>query len=275
MGNLIYLDGALGTQIWKKTGESQPVWIYNILQPDVVREVAAEYVAAGSDIIYSNTFSANRIAVEYSSDYSVEEVVSAGVRLAKEATEGTDVKVALSIGPLTELMEPYGDLTEEEVADIYNEMFEPGIKAGADLIVLETFIDLSMLCVAAQEAKKYGVPVLCSMSFEAVGRTMFGNSVEDVISELSDIGVDAVGLNCSLGPDIAVPIIKTFAQNTDLPILFKPNAGKPIVSADGTTENPYSKEDFARDVAEALPLVTYIGGCCGTDPSYIEFLKNN
>ena len=111
MSKLIFLDGASGTQIWKKTGETKPVWMYNILRPDVISEVADEYIAAGSDIIYANTFGANRIAVDYFGDYTVEEVVSAGVRIAKEAAEGTDVKVALSIGPLTELMEPLGDLT--------------------------------------------------------------------------------------------------------------------------------------------------------------------
>ena len=273
MSNLTFLDGAFGTRIWDKTGESKPVWMYNILRPDVIREVTEEYVAAGAQIVQANTFGANRISVEKSSDYSVEEVVTAAVRIAKEAVQGTDVKISLSAGPLTEMMDPYGDLEEEEVAEIYDEMFRAGVGEGADLIQLETFMDLEMLRVAATEAKKYGVPVLCTMSFEESGRTMFGNSVEDMAEELGELGVDGIGLNCSLGPDKAVPIMKQFAEATDLPLVFKPNAGLPVMDADGNMVNPYTKEDFAREVAEAVPFLSYLGGCCGTDPTYIALLK--
>ena len=102
---------------------------------------------------------------------------------------------------------------------------------------------------------------------------MFGNSVDDVIEELTPLGIDAVGLNCSLGPDLAVPIIKEFSEKTDLPIIFKPNAGKPILSADGTTVTAYSAQQFAEDVKPALGYVDYIGGCCGSDSSYIREIK--
>ena len=102
---------------------------------------------------------------------------------------------------------------------------------------------------------------------------MFGNAVEDIAKELKDAGVDAVGLNCSLGPDKAAPIIKQFAEATDLPLVFKPNAGLPVMREDGTMENPYTKEDFVQEVKEVIPLVSYIGGCCGTDPSYIALLR--
>ena len=246
---------------------------YNILRPDVIREVTEEYVAAGAQIVQANTFGANRISVEKSSDYSVEEVVKAAVRIARQAVQGTSVKVGLSAGPLTVMMEPYGDLEEDEVAEIYDQMFRAGIEEGADLIQLETFIDLNMLCVAAKEAKKYGIPVLCTMSFEESGRTIFGNSVEDMVEELGDIGVDGIGLNCSLGPDKAAPIMKQFADATDMPLVFKPNAGLPVMDADGNMVNPYTKEDFADEIADVVPLLTYVGGCCGTDPSYIALLK--
>lgn len=102
---------------------------------------------------------------------------------------------------------------------------------------------------------------------------MFGNSVEDMAEELGELGVDGIGLNCSLGPDKAVPIMKQFAEATDLPLVFKPNAGLPVMDADGNMVNPYTKEDFAREVAEAVPFLSYLGGCCGTDPSYIALLK--
>jgi len=171
------------------------------------------------------------------------------------------------------MMEPYGDLTEEEVEEIYREQIGAGMSEDPDFIVLETFMDLEMLKVAVSVAKSYGVPVLCTMTFEARGRTMMGNRVEDIAEELSDLGVDGVGINCSLGPVDAVPIIREFAEHTDLPLGFKPNAGKPVLAEDGSVISPYSATDFADDVTPVLDLVTYLGGCCGSDPDYIRELK--
>ena len=270
------LDGAVGTELWAKAEKNgwkkEPVWKYNIDHPQIVAELAREYADAGSDIILSNTFGANAPSVQKSSSYSVSEVVSAGVKIAKEAVGGRGIRVGLDAGPLSELMEPYGDLTEEEVAEIYAEMFEAGVGAGADLIFLETFIDLAMLRVAAEEAKKYGVPVFCSLSFERLGKTMMGNSPEDMIEELEPLGVDAIGMNCSLGPELAVPIIQKFAGKTSLPLLFKPNAGLPVMKADGTVSTEYSAKAFVDGIAPALDFVDYIGGCCGSAPSYIREL---
>ena len=274
--NITLLDGAIGTTLWDKAAahgwKKEPVWTYNTEHPEIVAELAKEYADAGSQILFANTFGANGPAVKKSSARTVSEIVSEGVRIAKDAVAGRGVKVALDAGPLSELMEPYGDLEEDEVADIYREMFEAGVGAGAELIVLETFIDLGMLRVAAEEAKKFGVPVLCSLSFERLGKTMMGNSPEVMIEELEPLGVDAVGMNCSLGPDMAVPVIRKFVGKTSLPLFFKPNAGLPVLAADGTVSTAYSAKAFADEVAPALEFVDYIGGCCGTAPSYIREL---
>lgn len=276
-GNIILLDGAGGTCLWNLAESlgcaKDPVWKYNMEHPDIVKQVAADYVAAGSQIILANTFGANGPAVKRSSDYSVEDVVRAGVRLAKEAAFGTDVKVALDIGPLTVLMEPYGDLTEEEAEEIFREQIGAGMKEQPDLILLETFLDLEMLKVAARVAKSYDVPVFCTMTFEGRGRTMMGNRVEDIAEELEELGVDAVGLNCSQGPETAIPVILEFAEHTDLPLIFKPNAGKPVLAEDGSVISPYDAAAFVRDVEPALDKVTYLGGCCGSSPEYIRALK--
>jgi len=275
--NVTLLDGAGGTMLWNMAEEKgyakDPVWKYNVDHPELVKKLAENYIDAGSQIIYTNTFGANCHAVARSSDYTVEQVVSAGVRIAKEAVAGTGVKVALDVGPLSMMMEPYGDLTEEEVEEIYREQIGAGMSEDPDFIVLETFMDLEMLKVAVSVAKSYGVPVLCTMTFEARGRTMMGNRVEDIAEELSDLGVDGVGINCSLGPVDAVPIIREFAEHTDLPLVFKPNAGKPVLAEDGSVISPYSATDFADDVTPVLDLVTYLGGCCGSDPDYIRELK--
>lgn len=275
--DIILLDGAGGTTLWSLAEEKgyakDPVWKYNVEHPELVKQLAELYIDAGSQIIYSNTFGANGPAVARSSNYSVAEVVSAGVRLAKEAALGTGVKVALDIGPLSLMMEPYGDLTEEEAEEIFREQIGAGMAERPDLIVLETFMDLEMLKVAASVAKSYDVPVLCTMTFEARGRTMMGNRVEDIAEELSELGVDGIGLNCSLGPVDALPIIREFAEHTDLPLVFKPNAGKPVLAEDGSVVSPYSATDFAEDVAPVLDLVTYLGGCCGSSPEYIRTLR--
>ena len=276
--DILLLDGASGTHLWNMA-EAQgfakdPVWKYNVDHPELVKRLAEEYIAAGSNIIYTNTFGANIHAVTRSSSYSVAEVVSAGVRIAKEAVAGTDVKVALDVGPLSVLMEPYGDLTEEEAEEIFREQIGAGMAEHPDLVVLETFMDLEMLKVAASVAKSYDVPVLCTMTFESRGRTMMGNRVEDIVEELTELGVDGVGLNCSLGPVDALAIIREFAECTSLPLVFKPNAGKPVLAEDGSVISPYSAEDFAADVAPVLDLVTYLGGCCGSSPEYIRVLRD-
>lgn len=276
-GRIILMDGAGGTTLWSlaeaKGYAKDPVWKYNVEHPDLVREMAQQYIDSGSQVILTNTFGANGPAVSRSSGYSVEEVVSAGVRIAKEAAAGTGVKVALDIGPLSMLMEPYGDLTEEEAEEIFRVQIGAGMAERPDLVVLETFMDLEMMKVAAKVAKSFDVPVLCTMTFEARGRTMMGNSVEDIVEELTDLGVDGVGLNCSLGPVDALPIIRDFAGKTDLPLVFKPNAGKPVLGDDGREVSPYSAGMFAEEIAPVLDIVTYLGGCCGSNPDYIRVLN--
>ena len=259
------LDGAFGTEIWARTDDKLPVWRYNIEKPEIVKEIHKTYIDAGSDIIYTNTFGANKPTVKRS-EYTVKEVVEAGVRLAREAADGTDVKVALSIGPLTELLEPYGDLEEDEAFKIYEEQIGAGMEVSdpPEIIVLETFMDIEMLKIAAAVANKYPAKLFCSMSFEQSGRTMMGNSVDDMIAGLSGLRVDAVGLNCSLGPDKALPIIKKFCEKSKVPVLFKPNAGLP-------TDSVSDSDVFAADIMTAVGYgVTYVGGCCGTNPGYIR-----
>lgn len=270
--NLVLMDGAVGTSLWEKTEDKVPVWRYNVENPGIVTELHKEYIEAGSKIILANTFGANSGAVGRT-DYSVEKIVREGVILAKDAVKGTDVKVALSVGPLSVLLEPYGDLEEEEAEAIFEEQIGSGMKEHPDLIFLQTFMDLHMMEVAVKVAKKYDVPVFSAMTFEKVGKTMMGQSVKDTVETLAPLGIDAIGMNCSLGPDLAVHIIKEFKNYTDLPLVFKPNAGKPILSADGTATTAYSADIFVEDILPAVDLVTYIGGCCGSNASYIQALS--
>ena len=264
------LDGAMGTSLWPKVTDKQPVWRYNLENPDAVKSVHREMVDAGAQIILSNTFGANGPEVKRS-PYTVEKAVRSGMEIARDAA-GTSAKVFLDFGPLTGLLEPYGDIEEEEAEAFYTEMLHFGMLEHPDGILLETFIDLNMLCIAAKCARKYDVPLFCSMSFEKVGRTMMGNSVQDMIETLSPLHPDAIGLNCSMGPELCLPVLRTFRDNTDLPLLFKPNAGLPEM-VDGQVVSPYTPDMFARDMLPALKLpVAYAGGCCGTTCQHIRKL---
>ena len=269
--DIVLLDGAVGTSLWEKTDRKVEVWRYNLEDPAIVRELAEEYVRAGAQIILANTFGANRLAVRRS-DYSVQTVVSEGVRLAKDAIRGR-AKVALAVGPLPVLMEPYGDLTEEEAFEIFDEQISAGAAEGPDVIMLQTFMDADMMHIAARAAMKHDLPVFSLMSFTEVGKTIMGHSVEYFAETMADIPLAAIGLNCSLGPEKAIPIIRSFRDYTDLPLAFKPNAGKPILQ-DGASKMQYDIGTFVEDCMPALDCdVKYIGGCCGSNAAYISAMR--
>ena len=268
--DIVLLDGAMGTKLWEKAESKVPVWRYNIENPAIVSEVTREYVEAGSEIVQANTFGANRYATQRDG-YEPDRIVSAGVRLAKEAAGGR-ARVALSVGPLPVLMEPYGDLTEEEAAEAFAEQIAPGVAEGADLIAFETFMDADMLRVAVEAAGRFGLPIFATMTFTEVGKTIMGHSVERFVEAMEGLPVAAVGINCSLGPEKAVPVIASFERYTDLPLIFKPNAGMPV-SEGGQDRAAYDADTFVADCMPALDAnVKYIGGCCGSSPDYIRAL---
>lgn len=264
----VLLDGSCGSFLWNLAEEAGIdkvlPWIFSIEHPELLSRMHRAYIDAGAEMIQTNTFSANRDSVTRFSQYTVAQVVESAVAAARKAAEGTDVKVYLSSGPLTRLMEPFGNLKRDECAEIYDEIFEPAVKAGVDAIMLETFMDIEMMKIAAGQAKKYGLPVICSMTFEKRHRTMMGNTVAQICSELEPLGVDALGMNCSKGPKEGLEIIKEFREHTELPLYFKPNSGM---------GDSYDACTFAEEVEPALEYVSYIGGCCGCDDSYIRELR--
>ena len=176
MAKVTLLDGSAGTALWAMAEAAGvprvPVWKYNIEHPEFVLELHRRYLEAGCEMIQANTFDANRHAVSRSSDYSVTEVISAAVKLAKQAAEGTGVKVYTPFGPLAQLLEPYGKLTGTEVDGIYTEMAQAAIEAGTDFIILETFMDVEMARIAVKAIKRFDVPVICSMTFGKRRRTI-------------------------------------------------------------------------------------------------------
>ena len=172
----------------------------------------------------------------------------------------------------SEFAEMNGWDAESDAATLL-EGLDAGVNAGAEAVMIQTFFDVEMMRVAATEAKKYGLPLFCTMSFEKTGKTMMGNSVQKIIDTLGPIGLSGIGMNCSLGPELALPVIREFAEKTDIPLVFKPNAGMPISNGPDGGASPYTPEMFVNEVRPALEFVSYIGGCCGCNPAYIEALK--
>ena len=269
---LVILDGAMGTVLQQRglPPGGQPE-LLNLTKPELLDSVYREYIAAGSQIIYANTFGANGLKLRRTG-HTVEEVISAAIRVAKNAASGTGASVALDVGPLGELLEPMGSLSFEEAYALFREMMEAGAKAGADLVVIETITDLYEAKAALLAAKETtDLPVFVTMSFDESGRTFTGCTVASMAHTLEGLGADAIGLNCSLGPDLLAPLLKELCENTRLPVIAKPNAGLPD-PVDGHYD--MGPEAFA---AALLPCVeagvTIVGGCCGTSPDYIRALK--
>ncbi len=278
MKKITLLDGPVGTALWNKAERDgfriDPVWKYNVEHPEIVAELVREYAEAGSEIILTNTFGANPPAVRRSSSYDAKDVIQEGVRITKEALRGTGIRTAFALGPLSQFLEPYGDLEEDECRETYREILAAGAAEQPDFIYLMTFMDLEMLRIAAEEARRFDIPLFCSLTFEKRGRTIMGNSVDQMIEELEPLGLAGIGMNCSIGPDLAVPVMRQFVGKTDIPLVFKPNAGKPILAADGTAAASYDAKVFADDIMPALEFVDYVGSCCGGDPSYIREIRS-
>ena len=272
------LDGAMGTML-QKAGMSSDETTTHFGQehPEILRDIHKQYIDAGADIIYAATFGINRYKME-ELDVTLDEAVktamdAANAAKAEAAAEGKEVMVALGLGPLGELLEPMGTLAFEEAYDAFGEVISAAVKYGADLAVIETMTDLYEVKAAVLAVKENSeLPVIVSMSFEENGRTFTGVSLEAMAVTLEGLGVDAMGINCSLGPAQILPMAKELRRLTDIPVFAKPNAGLP----DPTTgAYDITCEQFVETLAGYLDEgINMIGGCCGTDPEYIRGLAD-
>ena len=267
------LDGAMGTMLQKqglKLGHLPELLCLE--QPQLITGIHRQYVEAGSQIIYSNTFGANRLKLR-GSGHSVEEVISVAIGCARDACRGTGARVAMSAGPCGRLMRPTGPMTFEECYDIYKEMCVAAENAGADAIVFETMMDLAEARAAVLAAKENtGLPVLATMTYEENGRTFLGCDIAAMGMVLEGVGADVIGVNCSLGPDRMLPALQRLAAHTSLPLALKLNAGLPDPQ---TGEYSISPEAYVKLLEPYLELpVAFLGGCCGTSPAYIHAIKN-
>ena len=266
--DFLILDGGMGTMLQARglpPGAQPELW--NLTHPDVIEAVQHEYVLAGSRVLYTNTFGASAPKLRRSGA-SVHDVVTAAVQIARRAAGGKAL-VALDIGPLGELLEPMGQLTFEAAYEYFKELAVAGAEAGADLAVIETMTDLYETKAALLAVKENtALPVFVTMSFEENGRTFMGCTVQSMARTLEGLGADAIGVNCSVGPDLMRPVLAELCRATRLPVIAKPNAGLPDPVDGSYSMGP---EEFAALVAPLADLgVTIFGGCCGTNPEYIR-----
>lgn len=262
----ILFDGAMGTMLQKsglKLGGIPEE--LNFTNPGLIEDIHRQYIKAGAKAVYANTFGANRFKLK-NSRYSVTEVIEQALAVARKACEGTDTLVALDVGSVGRMLRPTGDLPVTEAYEAFKEVMIAG--KGADFIAIETMTDLMEIKTALLAAKENtDLPVLCTMSFESNMRTFTGCSAASMAITLSALGADAVGMNCSLGPREAMPIVDEILKWSSVPVVVRPNAGLPDPA---TNEYDITPAEYGALIAEmAEKGVKLFGGCCGTNPEYI------
>ena len=269
---IIVFDGAFGTELQKrglKPGEHPEEW--NITHSDVIVDIHKSYIDAGADIINANTFGVNRLNFPD----RTEELITAAINNAKEAVRisGKECFVTLDIGSLGKLLKPAGELDFEDAVSIFSEVVIYGTKAGADLILIETMTDSLETKAAVIAAKENSdLPVFVSNAYDASERLLSGTDAKTMVAILEGLRVDAIGINCSLGPEQMKPIVKELCKYSSLPVFVCPNAGLPR-EENGKTVFDVKADEFAEIQEEFVSMGVHgIGGCCGTTPEFIKKL---
>lgn len=273
--NIIILDGATGSNLQKAgmpTGVCPEEWVLE--HPDALVELQKSFVEAGSNIVYASTFTGNRIKLaEYGLENRLHEINSRLVALSKEAV-GDNALVAGDLTMTGRQLAPMGDLDFEELVDVYKEQIRSLTDVGADLLVVETMMSLQECRAALIAANETcDLPVMVTLTFEADGRTLFGTDPETGMIVLQSLGADAVGANCSTGPDQMARVIKAMKKVAKVPVIAKPNAGLPRLDEDGKTVYEMGAEEFGIEMGKVLSAgATILGGCCGSTPEHIRAL---
>lgn len=270
----IMLDGGTGTMLQArgmKAGEDSTAFALH--NPDIVEDIARQYIEAGSQFVYTPTFNLNRAKVAGFGE-TVESLclkLTAPARKLRDeyAAKGRNILIAFDMGPQSELVEPLGRLSFEDALDFYAEQARAAVKCGVDAIAIETMTDIYDTKAAVLAVKENtDLPLMVTMSFEESGRTFLGTGLENMAMVLQGLGADAIGINCSLGPAQILPLIKELMTYTDLPVIAKPNAGLPNPA---TGKYDIDCDEFVEIMKQYVDAeVAMVGGCCGTTPDYIR-----
>lgn len=275
-GGVFVFDGAMGTRLYDKG-----IYInrsydeLNIAAPDLVRDVHAEYVAAGADIIETNTFGATRHKLQpYGLESKLREINVAAVKLAREAA-GDKVYVAGAIGPLGLRLEPYGPTSFDEARAMYLEQVSALLEGGIDLFVLETFSELPLIEQAIKAVRELSdLPIVAQMTIQMDGKTLYGDLPEHFTQKLDQLGVDVIGLNCGMGPTHILNALERMREVTAKPLSAQPNAGLPrdVQGRQFYMGSPEYMATFAKRFVQAG--ATFVGGCCGTTPTHVKLISD-
>lgn len=272
---IIICDGGIGTYLNQKGVSYEHSFDeLNISKPDLIGQIHQEYINAGAEIIETNTFGANMVRLSsYGMETKVREINIKGAKIAREARDisGQDVLIAGSIGPLGKHLQPYGKISHDIAFDIFTEQIESLLEGGVDLFIIETMSNLVEMELVVKALKKItDLPIIAQMTYTAEGKTLLGNSPEDVIAHLVPLGVDVIGANCSVGPQKMLEVIEVLSELGTNYISAQPNAGLPRLYAGRFVyfSSPDYFAEYAKKFVEAG--VAIIGGCCGTTPEHIE-----
>ena len=276
---ILYFDGGMGTLLQEKglaPGELPETW--NLEHPEAIREIHRRYIEAGSDIVLTNTFGANALKF-HDERCSLKEIVESAIDHVKaairEAGDDRRIYTALDVGPTGKLLKPMGDLDFETAYEAFREVMVIAEKAGADLIHIETMSDTYELKAAVLAAKENtSLPVFATAIFDERRKLLTGADVPSVVALLEGLRVDALGINCGMGPEQMLPVLEEMLRYSSLPVIVKPNAGLPQ-QRDGRTCYDVVPEEFAHLMKQIAEMGAYvIGGCCGTTPEHIRAMKD-
>ncbi len=273
----LFCDGGSGTILQAnglQPGELPETW--NLSHKERIVKLHRDYFEAGADIVVTNTFGAN--ALKFPDHEELRQIVTNAVTLAKQARKEVgredDAYVALDLGPTGKLLEPLGDLSFDRAVELFSEVVRYGAEAGCDLISIETMNDSYEVKAAVLAAKEScDLPVFATTTYDTDGKLLTGAPVEGVVAILEGLGVNALGVNCSLGPEQMLPIAQRLVNAASIPVIVNPNAGLPRVE-DGKTVYDVGPEEFAGIMEQIADLgIQVAGGCCGTTPAHIHLLK--
>ncbi|MDR0886434.1 MAG: homocysteine S-methyltransferase family protein [Clostridiales Family XIII bacterium] len=300
---IIVFDGAMGTSLQKATLVDDTIdkdalpETYSITHKELITGIHADYLKAGADVLTPNTFGANGLKFErpegsalleldvtpdpHACGYTLAEVIEAGISCAKAARDAHEIEtgkhayVALDMGPLGKLTKPVGDMSFDDAYHLAKDQVLIGADAGVDLVILETFTDIIELKASILAVKENSdLPLFCSVTFGEDGRMLLGTSPETAVYMLQDMGIDVIGINCSLGPADIVPLIARMLKVAKIPVLVQPNAGMPRL-VDGATVFDIGPNEYSEHMKTMIDLgVSVVGGCCGTTPAHIERLRD-
>lgn len=274
----LFFDGGMGTILQEKglkAGELPETW--NISHAKNILSLHKDYLEAGADIINANTFGANRLKYGQEGEYSLENIIISAISLAKQARSEAgreDAFIALDIGPTGKLLKPMGDLAFEEAYQIFKEIVEIGEKAGADFILIETMSDTYEAKAAVLAAKENStLPVVVTVIFGENGKLLTGADSAAVVALLEGLSVDALGINCGMGPRQMKEVVREILTYASIPVVVNPNAGLPKRDGEKTVFD-VGPEEFAGVMKEIAQMgVSVLGGCCGTTPAHIKALR--